>query len=449
MKKHLIFSVLTLAFVATQSAFGQTAAGGAPTPSSGAQTADAGITANGVIGEVAVIDSSGKQMFVKTSAGTVITVSLDSTTAYKRAAPGATNLSNATDTTLGEIAVGDRVFARGKVAEDRRSVPARMVIVMSKADISKKHESDREKWRERGVVGVVSALNPATKEITLQSRGRGTPQPVVVAADKNAVKFRRYAPDSVKFSDAKDSSFAELKVGDQLRALGEKSADGARLVAEEVVSGTFRTMSGTVSAINPQTNEIKFKDAESQSELTVVLSKDTMARRFPAEFAQMMAMRGAQGGGGGGAPQGGGPGGRRTGGGGGEGGGEAQPGARPSGPPAGGPGAGGSPSGPGGAEGGRRGSPASMGGGGGRMMGGGDLAERLEQMPEVTIAELKPGDTLIVSSTAGTDPTRVTAIHLIAGVEGIVNAMQQRRGAAGGSGPSMAGIGIDFGIGLP
>ena len=88
-----------------------------------------------------------------------------------------------------------------------------------------------------------------------------------------------------------------------------------------------------------------------------------------------------------------------------------------------------------------------MGGGGGRMMGGGDLAERLEQMPEVTIAELKPGDTLIVSSTAGTDPTRVTAIHLIAGAEGIVNAMQQRRGAS--SGPSMAGIGIDFGIGLP
>ena len=125
-----------------------------------------------------------------------------------------------------------------------------------------------------------SRAYPATKEITLQSRGRGTPQPVVVAADKDAVKFRRYAPDSVKFSDAKDSSFAELNVGDQLRALGEKSADGARLVAEEVVSGTFRTMSGTVSAINPQTNEIKFKDAESQSELTVVLSKDTMARRF-------------------------------------------------------------------------------------------------------------------------------------------------------------------------
>ncbi|MDQ3687294.1 MAG: hypothetical protein M3430_17105 [Acidobacteriota bacterium] len=81
------------------------------------------------------------------------------------------------------------------------------------------------------------------------------------------------------------------------------------------------------------------------------------------------------------------------------------------------------------------------------MMGGGDFAERLEQLPEVTVAELKPGDTLIVSSTAGTDPSRVTAIHLIAGAEALVNVMQQRR--AGGGGPSMSGLSLDFGIGLP
>ncbi|HVF87602.1 MAG TPA: hypothetical protein VM866_08420 [Pyrinomonadaceae bacterium] len=425
MKKHLVLFALTFTLVAAEGAFGQTAAGAAQTPSGATQTADASITANRVVGEVAVIDSSGKQMFVKTSAGTVVTVSLDSTTTYKRAAPGATNLDNATDTTLAEISVGDRVYARGKVSEDRRSVPARQVIVMSKADISKKHESDRARWNQRGVVGVVSALDPATKEIRLQARGRGEPQSVVIAAGKDAVKFRRYAPDSVKFSDAKESSFAELKVGDQLRALGEKSADGARFTAEEIVSGSFRTMSGTVSAVNAQAGEIKLKDSQSQQELTVVISKDSMARRIPAEFAQMMAMRGGG--------QGGGPG--RMGGGGGE-------------PPQGqagsaratNPGAGGPPPGGGGARG--------MGGGGRMMGGGGDFAERLEQLPEVTVAELKPGDTLIVSSTAGTDPSRVTAIHLIAGAEALVNVMQQRRAASGG-GPNMSGLGLDFGIGLP
>ena len=35
--------------------------------------------------------------------------------------------------------------------------------------------------------------------------------------------IRRYAPDSVKFADAKESTLAEIKVGDQVRARGDKS----------------------------------------------------------------------------------------------------------------------------------------------------------------------------------------------------------------------------------
>jgi len=418
------------------SAQAQTAAPAGGNPAS-TQKSDGGITANGVIGDVAVIDASGKQMFVKTAAGSVVIVSLDDATTYMRVAPGEKDLKNATKTTLAEIGIGDRVFARGKVADDQKSVPARMVIVMSKADISKKNEGDRAKWRERGVVGVVSALNPDTKEITLQMRGRGGAQQLTVVANADTVKFRRYAPDSVKFDDAKPSSFAELKVGDQLRALGEKSADGARFTPEEVVSGSFRTMFGTVTAVNPQANEIKIKDTQTQQELTVMVSKDSMTRRFPADIAQMMAMRAESGGPGriGGGPQ-------RQGGAPGEG-----NNARPA-------GSGGAPDGAGQSASGGGGQRRRMGGGIGSDGGGGmDFTEMLDRMPEATIAELKPGDTLIVSSTAGTEPSRVTAIHLIAGADALVNMMTQRRARTGpgvdGVGAGMSGLGIDFGIGLP
>ena len=418
------------------SAQAQTAAPAGGNPAS-TQKSDGGITANGVIGDVAVIDASGKQMFVKTGAGSVVIVSLDDATTYMRVAPGEKDLKNATKTTLAEIGIGDRVFARGKVADDQKSVPARMVIVMSKADISKKNEGDRAKWRERGVVGVVSALNPDTKEITLQMRGRGGAQQLTVVANADTVKFRRYAPDSVKFDDAKPSSFAELKVGDQLRALGEKSADGARFTPEEVVSGSFRTMFGTVTAVNPQANEIKIKDTQTQQELTVMVSKDSMTRRFPADIAQMMAMRAESGGPGriGGGPQ-------RQGGAPGEG-----NNARPA-------GSGGAPDGAGQSASGGGGQRRRMGGGIGSDGGGGmDFTEMLDRMPEATIAELKPGDTLIVSSTAGTEPSRVTAIHLIAGADALVNMMTQRRARTGpgvdGVGAGMSGLGIDFGIGLP
>src|SRR5205085_2405679 len=159
------------------------------------------------------------------------------------------------------------------------------------------HEHDREEWRQRGVLGVVTALNPATREITVNVRGREGAHPVVVAATETT-KFRRYAPDSVKFSDAKPSSLTELKVGDQLRALGERSADGARFTPEEFVSGSFRTLLGTVTAVDAAHNQITIKDNQTKQPLTVLISQDSSLRRLPEQMAQMMAMRGQGGAGG-------------------------------------------------------------------------------------------------------------------------------------------------------
>ncbi|MGH9944390.1 MAG: hypothetical protein ACRD9R_18745 [Pyrinomonadaceae bacterium] len=89
--------------------------------------------------------------------------------------------------------------------------------------------------------------------------------------------------------------------------------------------------------------------------------------------------------------------------------------------------------------------------GGGPGGGGFDAQELLERLPQMPLAELKPGDMIMVSSTNGADPTRLNAIALVAGVDSIINAMSQRAGgpAAGpGANPGLP-AGIDFGIGLP
>jgi hypothetical protein len=43
----------------------------------------------------------------------------------------------------------------------------------------------------------------------------------------------------------------------------------------------------------------------------------------------------------------------------------------------------------------------------------------------LTLAELKPGDAVIVASTTGADPSRITAITLLAGVEPLLTAPRQ------------------------
>ena len=46
----------------------------------------------------------------------------------------------------------------------------------------------------------------------------------------------------------------------------------------------------------------------------------------------------------------------------------------------------------------------------------------LERMPPFTLAELKPGDPLIISSTVGADQSTVHAITVLSGVEAILTA---------------------------
>ncbi len=238
------------------------------------------------------------------------------------------------------------------------------------------------------------------------------------------MKFRRYAPDSVKFDDAKPSAFEEIRVGDQLRAKGERSPDGTRFKAEEIVSGSFRTVFGTVVSADPASKEVKIKDLQSQQTLTVVTGKGAMLRRIPAEFAAMLAQRvNGQGGAV-----------RR------------RPDGQPE-PPR--EGMAGPPQAP---RGGLAGPPQGGPGGGRMMRGGFDVQEMLERLPPLEVSELKPGDLIVVQSTRGADPTRLTAVMVVAGLDALLPTLQNRA-AAGTLGPGMdlglpGGI-LDFNIGLP
>src|SRR6185503_12178332 len=296
-------------------------------------------------------------------------------------APGEKTLTNATKIAFADVGEGDRVWARGKVADDHKSVPAAALIVMNKADIAKKQEAERAEWKRRGLLGIITAVKPETKEITISTRSLAGQQAVTIpVSDK--VEMRRYAPDSIKFADAKPAEFAEIKVGDQLRALGERSTDGLSFTPEKVVTGTFRNVAGTVTAVDVATGEVKINDMQTKQPLTIVIKQDAVLRRFPSatEMGGMMSMMGRPGG-------------------------QGAPGA-----------AGQSSAGQGGnrPNGGQGGPPAGGGPGGpGRAGGGGmNIQDMLERLPTIAIADVKVGDTIIVSSTKGADPTRLTAISV-------------------------------------
>ncbi len=417
---------------------------------------DTGITSTRVIGELKSIDSAAKQITVKTDANSLVTVTVADSTAYSRIPPGAKTLDKATKITFADLGEGDRVLAMGKVAEDYKSAMARSLVVMSKADIAKKQEAERVEWRRRGILGVVSAVKPDKKEVTISTRSAmGTQAVVIPISDK--LDMRRYAPDSIKFSEAKPSTFAEFKVGDQVRALGNKSADGTQFSPEKIVSGSFRVVAGTVTAIDPATGELKINDLQSKKSLTVVVKADSVIRKFPDMAAMAAAQRAAAAGA---KPGAGGPG---------AGAGGPKPGAPATGAgaPAAGAGAGAGAAGPKpGATGptvnqgagqpatakpqpkpGTAGAPTPQG-----APQAPSIQDMLDRLPPITAAQLKVGDIIIVSSTNGADPSRLTAITLISGADTLLTMLAPRPAGAGQAVPNPAaglGSGVTFGIGLP
>ena len=123
--RALVF-VAAIAVVGLVSAsFGLTMAAGLQ------QNPDKDIQAKGAIGTVQSIDTASKLVTIKTDAGSVVMVLYTDRTTYKKLAPGETSLTNATDITISDVGDGDRVYARGTVAEDKKSVSALQIILMS------------------------------------------------------------------------------------------------------------------------------------------------------------------------------------------------------------------------------------------------------------------------------------------------------------------------------
>ena len=251
-----------------------------------AKPADANITK--AVGTIKTVQPG--SITVAAESGGDVTATLAATTKILRVPPGEKDLKNATALQPQDLQPGDRVLVRGQATSDPHSISALSVIVMKQADVSAKHQRESDDWQKRGVGGLVTNVDAASGTITISSGGLGTSRNVALHVGKDTI-LRRYAPGSVKFDDAKPAPLAEIKIGDQLRARGTRSPDGNDLTAEEVVSGSFRNIAGTITAIDTANNTITVHDLIAKASVVVKISSDSQMKKLPPEMAQRVAMR--------------------------------------------------------------------------------------------------------------------------------------------------------------
>jgi hypothetical protein len=246
-----------------------------------------------LMGEVSAIDPNAGRLVVLTDAKTTVNVTVNDKTAFRRVQPGQTSLTGAEQIKITDIKVGDRILIPGGVADEKK--PVRQVIVMPRAAIDERRALEDENRRARTTVGRIAAVNPAKNEITIQTRGSGGVEVVTVSAAAppagRSVKFLRYAPDSLKVGDAVASSFNDLRVGDQVRVLGDRVTGSNRINAEEILSGSVSRVVGSVSEINTERGEIVVKNEQTGQLTTVALGKNTTLRRITPEAAETLRQR--------------------------------------------------------------------------------------------------------------------------------------------------------------
>jgi len=322
---------------------------------------------------VVSVNAESRELAIKTDKGDAVTVTTTDRSFVRRLPPGENDTKKALPIELKSVNAGDRAVAIGTASADQKGFEARTIYIMTSADVAQVHEKELEDWQKRGTTGIVTSIDPGAKTLAVKVNSRNL---TVVSSAKT--EYRRYAPESAKMSDARPGTFDQIRIGDQVNVLGDKTADGASVAAERVVSGTFPQLAATVVSVDATAGVLTVKDLATKKNRFLRVTSDTTMRKLPPELATRLARRYQ---------------------------------------PAGGQDAEG--------EGGRRGGgPGQFGmpGGGARGGGRGDLKQMLDRLPAVPLADLKARDAIMVTTTEGTDSSHSTAIMLLAGVDDLLRA---------------------------
>jgi hypothetical protein len=300
------------------------------------------------------------------------------------------DLKTVAPSTLDQLAVGDRVLVMGTAGDGGAFAGNRLVMIKSEA-IAQRNQASQQDWARRGSGGIVTSVDPSAKTVLISAGAKK-----ITITTTGTTIFRRYAPGSVKFEEAKPGTLADLQAGDQLRVRGDKTADGTGITAEEVVSGSFKNLAGTVVSVNAAANSLVIKDLSSKKNETVTIGSESDLRAMPPEIAARFAPAKSRPG----APAAG----------------AAAGGSAPAAAPA-----GGDTAAAGGGEGRRPGGYGGGAGGPGRGPGGrggaADLSQIIPRLPKANLTDIKAGEALMIVASGASASGPFTAITLLTGVE--------------------------------
>jgi hypothetical protein len=230
------------------------------------------------LGSVVRVDTSTRALLMKLDSGGEKWISAPPDVKILQVAPGDKDLSRAAASTLEAVRAGDRALVR-RAENGGEIIVATEIVVIRQTDLAEREKAEHADWKARGISGRVLAVERGAGQLTISAFARQASGEVIVKVNGNTVQ-RRYRHGSARFNDARPAAISDIRVGDQLLALGDRTPDGTVLNAEKLVSGSFRYFPAAVVSIDPQKQQFAIRLADGNRLVEAGMAPGSVVRRL-------------------------------------------------------------------------------------------------------------------------------------------------------------------------
>jgi hypothetical protein len=216
---------------------------------------DAGVGRCPVFGQIFGINPLAGTMLVKTPSGSIESLWFEQTTVFRAVAFDSSSKASSVPLRADAVNAGDWICASTGVNEKR----AEIVLVAARQEIQNRQRETIARWLSASAFGTVIEIEPAIKNLVLESDLGGETKRVLVTASETT-RFHRYRWDGTDLSEIASASWAQVRVGQRICVHGTPSADGDSLDATSIVFGDLQAIAGTIGAINPLDETLRLNE---------------------------------------------------------------------------------------------------------------------------------------------------------------------------------------------
>jgi hypothetical protein len=226
-------------------------------------------------GQLFGMDLGGHEFLLKSDAGEVSTVHFEDSTTFTQvpasgqASPGSIRLDPV------QVNVGDRLCVQS--SDDKG--PIKKVLVIRRPDIEAQQRNELAAWQARSVFGIITALDPRTRRVTLKLAGAENSSEIAIDVS-GPVTYQEFSAGGFTSHPIVGSP---LSVGDFIYVRGDKTADASAMTARLIVAGGVRALTGTIESMDILEERIRIRSLLSDTVRTVQVHPGVLHATSPNE----------------------------------------------------------------------------------------------------------------------------------------------------------------------